>query len=321
MKAQLIKLIEAAIKAPSGHNTQPWKFKVDSQSITILPDLARALPVVDPDNHALYISLGCALENLVIAATHQNLQPEIKLVPDEAGHTNIEVNFESCHEVQKDELFHQIGCRQCTKNRYSGKPIPIEHLQQLYRSVNQEGIKLLFYTDRASMDDLTPFILEGSTRQFKYKPFVEELVHWIRFSKTEALQWRDGVWGASMGMPGVGQGVGKFIMKNLVNAKSEAKRWRGLVESSAALALFVAAQNDVEHWIRLGRAFQRFGLTATQLNISHAHMNMPCEEAGVRLEMARHLNLANQHLLLLLRLGYSNKMPYSFRRSMNDVII
>jgi len=75
----------------------------------------------------------------------------------------------------------------------------------------------------------------------------------------------------------------------------------------------------VEHWVNLGRAFQRFGLTATKLNISHAHVNMPCEEISVRKKIMKHYNLKNEHPILLIRFGYSNKMPYSFRRYVEEV--
>jgi hypothetical protein len=61
MKSEGFKiLVECAIKAPSGHNTQPWKFEDIDDGIIIHPDFSRALSVVDIDNNALYISLGCA---------------------------------------------------------------------------------------------------------------------------------------------------------------------------------------------------------------------------------------------------------------------
>jgi hypothetical protein len=60
-------LIRHATLAPSSHDTQCWKFKLETDRISILPDLARRCPVVDPDDHHLFISLGCAAENLVIA--------------------------------------------------------------------------------------------------------------------------------------------------------------------------------------------------------------------------------------------------------------
>lgn len=63
-------LIEAASQAPSGHNTQPWRFQLEDARITIHPDFSKRLPAVDPDDRELYISLGCAAENLRIAASH-----------------------------------------------------------------------------------------------------------------------------------------------------------------------------------------------------------------------------------------------------------
>jgi hypothetical protein len=66
-------LVRYATLAPSSRDTQCWKFAMDGQSITMLPDFSRRCPVVDPDDHHLYVSLGCAAENLVHAA--QGLRP------------------------------------------------------------------------------------------------------------------------------------------------------------------------------------------------------------------------------------------------------
>ena len=66
--ATLKEIIRYATMAPSGHNTQCWRFRVGSRSIAIFPDLSRRTPVVDPDDHHLFVSLGCAIENLVQAA-------------------------------------------------------------------------------------------------------------------------------------------------------------------------------------------------------------------------------------------------------------
>lgn len=53
-------LVRHAILAASSHNTQPWKFRLERGAISILPDLSRCCPAVDPDDHPLYASLGCA---------------------------------------------------------------------------------------------------------------------------------------------------------------------------------------------------------------------------------------------------------------------
>ena len=71
-------LVESAMKTPSGHNTQPWKFENIDDGIIIHPDFSRSLPVVDSDNNALYISLGCAIENIIIAASVKGLESTIQ---------------------------------------------------------------------------------------------------------------------------------------------------------------------------------------------------------------------------------------------------
>jgi hypothetical protein len=68
MSAQLRELVRYATLAASGHNAQPWKFAIQRDAIEIHPDYTRRLPVVDPADRELWISLGCALENLLVAA-------------------------------------------------------------------------------------------------------------------------------------------------------------------------------------------------------------------------------------------------------------
>lgn len=71
-------LIRYATLAASSHNTQPWKFRIRKNQITILPDFSRRCPVVDPDDSHLFKSLGCAAENLVHAAAAQGFSAEVQ---------------------------------------------------------------------------------------------------------------------------------------------------------------------------------------------------------------------------------------------------
>ena len=75
IRPDFIYMMEQAVKAPSGHNTQPWLFRVQKDRIQILPDMSKSLPAVDPDNRELFISLGCATENLCIAAEAKGYTP------------------------------------------------------------------------------------------------------------------------------------------------------------------------------------------------------------------------------------------------------
>jgi hypothetical protein len=315
---EIKELIKFATKAPSGHNTQPWKFVILDDEIQIHPDYSRELPIVDADNHELWISLGCALENMVIAGKKFGLKNEVSIALETKDQALIRVKLSASDEKSNDELFNYIEARQSTGNAYSREKLSAQDINGLKDSFNFPGITIRFFL-QDEINVLEPFIIEGSDRQFGNKKFITELIEWCRFSEKEASGKGDGLWSSSMGLPNAGRFIGTFVLKHFISAKSEAKRWRKLIHSSSGFVLFIADKNDVEHWVNLGRAFQRFGLAATKLNISHSHVNMPCEEIEVRKKMAEKLGLSGKYPLLLIRFGHSNKMPYSFRGPVEEV--
>lgn len=314
-------MVEYAVRAPSGHNTQPWQFENTEDGIVIHPDFSRSLPVVDKDNHALYIGLGCALENLLIAATQKGYQYTIQYPDTPTRCINVKLTKDKKNNVQPDKLFDYITKRQVTKSKYNNQKVTTEDLQKLISCFSINGVSLLILDGKENFEKIIPFIIEANNLQFNNKDFVDELVSWIRFSKREAEKIKDGIWSATMGMPGLGRFIGSMIMKNLVTAKSEAKRLTDLLENTQGLAVFMADKNDAVTWVKTGQAFQRFGLSATMLGINHAHLNMPCEELEVRIKIAKELNVETKHPLLLIRYGYADKMPYSFRRPIDEVTI
>src|SRR5262245_760606 len=77
--------------APNSHNTQPWKFQLGADSIDILPDFSRRTPIVDPDDHHLYVTLGCAAQNVVIAANATGRPADAAVRPNVREGTAIRV--------------------------------------------------------------------------------------------------------------------------------------------------------------------------------------------------------------------------------------
>lgn len=314
-------LVECAIKAPSGHNTQPWKFENIEDGIIIHPDFSRALPIVDGDNHALYISLGCALENIIIAASTKGFESTVYYPEDSKSSIKVLFHTENKFNVTKDPLYDVISSRQVNRSKYFEKIVSNEDLQKLSSSFKFEGITIHILNDKEQFTKIIPLIIEGNNLQFENKQFVNELTSWFRYSKSEAEKTKDGLWTAAMGLPNMGKLIGNFAMKNFVSAKSEAKRLNDILQHTQGLAIFISDKNEVTYWVNIGRAFQRFGLTATKFGISHAHLNMPCEEVSVRQKLAKELGVENKHPLLLIRYGYADKMPYSYRRNTEDVIV
>ncbi len=313
----IIKIVKYAAKAPSGHNTQPWRFKTGNDLIIVLPDLSRALPVVDPDNHALYISLGCALENMVIAANEFKFLTRVEFTGDESN-PQIVVKLSAAPLTDKSGLFDYIVKRQVTRSRFKPEKVPGDLLSELFNET--EGVHVRLFLSDEEINSLTPYIIEANSLQFGNKAFVNELVGWLRFSEKEVMTKGDGIWSASMGLPGTGRFIGSIIMKNFASAGTGEKRLRKLISASAGFALFMVEKNDPYNWIKLGQAFQQFGLRATKYQVSHAHLNMPCEEIQVRNKLIHDFHLDNLTPLLLIRFGYSDPMPYSFRRNLCNLL-
>ncbi len=314
-----LKIVSRAVKAPSGHNTQPWLFSKEAETICIEPDFNRSLPVADPAHRELFISLGCAAETAMIAAGFFGYYPEIKL--DFTGNQyKIKIALQKDENLAVPELFAFINYRQTTRNLYESTQIQEAGLLDLKQSVTDPGIGLRLYTGEEEIGKFIPRISEANAIQMSDPGFKKELIHWMRFSQTEAMSKGDGLYTACSGVPAMGRAAGSFVIRNFVNAKSEEKRLLKQLKNTAALALFTTKSDSPEDWVKTGINFQRFALTATKLNLSHSYLNLPCQVQVVRNKMMLEPELEGGYPQLLIRLGYSEKMQYAFRRRVYQVI-
>lgn len=316
-------LIPFALRAPSGHNTQPWQFSVNQDSVRIFPDLSRRLPVVDPDDHALFISLGCALENLIVAAAHQGLAASVESFPADEPETCLRVRLSESADDNTDALFRAIPERQTNRGTYDGQAIDASDLTAMLEANGRDSVELRpFRVGDPEIEPIIDFVRQANIAQFNDPAFVTELVSWIRFSRRELSARQDGLAAAALGFPAVPRWLGRWIMTRLVKPEGEADRQEKAIHQSSLLLLFIAREHDQRHWVDVGRSFERVVLTATSLGIAHAHVNMPCEVEPIRRRLAAHLGLsAGAQPLLLVRLGYAKqRRPASPRRPVDQVI-
>lgn len=315
---QLREMVHYATLAPSSHNTQCWKFWPADQAIFILPDLSRRCPIVDPDNHHLYVSLGCAAENLSQAARAQGLSGQVTFDP--AGDGAVHISLEPSA-VVVTPLFEAIANRQCTRNQYDGKPLSTADLKLLETAGTGNGVRVVLLTQPADIETVLDYVIQGNTAQFNNPDFLRELKSWIRFSDREANLTLDGLSGRAVGNPSIPRWLANLMSQLLFRPQVENDKTARFIRSSAGIAVFVSDVDDKTHWVEAGRCYERFALQATALNIRNAFVNQPVEEAYLRPKFAKALGLGEGRPDLVVRFGRGPGMPRSLRRPVDAVLI
>jgi hypothetical protein len=313
-----LELIKSAVKAPSGHNTQPWKFRVNEKSIEILPDFTRSLSVVDGNNRELYISLGCALENLCINAHYSGYTYDI-VNQNEQG---IIINLSKISSVIENTLFLQIGKRQTNRSMYNYQTIPDKTIRYLENIVIQPAAHMYVTKIGESFaDSLTQYILRGNEIQMNDNDFKNELILWMRFNKGEVNTKQDGLAYSVMGFPAIPGFMGKRIIGGYLKPKKQNESDLKKINSSSHLVLFTTKNNTVSEWIDLGRTLERILLETTKLNLASAYLNPPCEIELLANEMKNTLPIHNEYPAILLRIGSAAPMPYSPRITLINRVV
>ena len=77
----------------------------------------------------------------------------------------------------------------------------------------------------------------------------------------------------------------------------------------------------MEEWLDLGRSLQRFLLKTTEMGISDAFLNQPCEVTTLSIALREELPINKEYPTLILRIGYANQVPYSPRKNIETLLV
>jgi hypothetical protein len=307
-------LVRFAALAANSHNTQPWIFSARGDEITIAPDFSRRCAAVDPDDHHLFVSLGCAAENLILAASALGWRAN-PVIDGE----RIVIALEQAL-PDASTLVSAIPVRQCTRAAFDGRPAAPETLRRLESACREPGVTALLMTERAAIAGVTDYVLEGNSAQMRDKAFMRELVSWIRFNEAEALATMDGLFAPASGNPSLPSWLARPLLRLFFTESGENKKYRDQLASSAGVVVLAAERSDKSHWIAVGRACQRFGLQATALGLKYSFVNQPVEVAALRQQFAASLGLGERRCDIVMRFGTGPDLPKSLRRPPEQVM-
>ncbi len=317
-------LVGAAVLAPSDWNTQPWRFEVDPGSIRLFADAQRALPTSDPDRRGLMVSLGAALENLVVAARAYGFQPTVRYRPNEGARGVVaEMTWLDGGPRRDRELFGALTERRTNRRNYDGRGLLPQVRAQLSAQV-ADGPRLHWLDGRDALRELADVVHDAVHAQVSNCRIQAEQHGWLRTSRQDAARRGDGVPVDALGMSGPANWFADHYYDPdswflRFGAGSLAKRAREGVRSAGAAVLLTTTARDESAWLLGGQAYERLALKATQLGLAHQPINAPLELDRFRGPLLRRFGVSGEEPLMLVRCGHDSRVPHTPRRAVSVV--
>lgn len=305
-------LLRYAVLAPSGHNTQPWSFRIVPEGIEVYADYSRRLPVADPMDRELLLSIGAAIMNLRVAAAHFGYESTV-LYDSEADGENepvAEVALrETCAPNERlAALFASIPKRHTNRTEFDSREIEPTALEKLcdYAEENAELVRFVVPHDRSRAAEL---VAEADRLLMASEAWRGELAQWVRPNDGAP---GDGMCGDAFGIPGPLGALAPWMVRSFDMGSAKAKLDRDLVEQAAGL-LVITSDDDRTSLLRAGETLEGLLLTLTSVGLQYAFVNQPMEVDALRGQMWSLLRSPKPPQLMI-RIGYAQAVQRAMPR-------
>ena len=312
-------LIHYAVLAPSGHNTQPWRFKLVPDGMLVYADSSRCLAVADPDNRELTISVGASLMNLRVAAAHFGLGCEVKYLTDPSSslRASVKISPSKFGYDERAEIFPAITKRHTNRRSYDNRELNEAAVWKLSKYSIAEKASLRVLLSREMQGRIARLIAQGDRTQLSDPAYRTELASWIR---SNFAHEGDGISADGIGIPDFISRSGPWLVKTLNAGRFRGRADAQLAAGAAALVL-LHGEDTLESLLEAGELLERFLLTLTMMRLQYSFFNQPIEIRELRGKLREMLGL-NDMPQLLFRIGYgkpvTRRMP---RRPLESVLV
>jgi hypothetical protein len=323
------RVVEAATRAPSIHNTQPWLFRVDGDRLEVRTDPSRALPALDPSGRQRVLSCGVAVEFAVVALTAAGHAAEVDVLADAADPDLLAtVAVTGRHEPDEQDrvLGQAIDARHTERAPFQPRAVPDEVVDRLQATA---GAFRVWLRPVSGSDEevATVFLISRAEEIEQGQPeYLAELERWVRTDPAAV----DGI--PVEAVPGEDPATrpSNWLVRDFVVGSRPADRTRGhdldpdapppAVERPAVVLLGTDA-NDRRAWLTAGRALGRVLLEATAAGLAASPLTQALDWPATRAQLRSRLSLGG-HPQMLLRLGYpvGDRTPSTNRRPVEDVL-
>lgn len=313
-------LLNYAVLAPSGHNTQPWLFKIVGDEVELYADRTRALPVCDPEDRELIMACGAALFHLRIALRHFGYEGKVKAFPDRNDVDLLaRVGFgdKSASTAEDDLLFKAILTRRTNRMPFETREVPEKILFELKAAATKEGTWLQIIEEENDRSKVADLVAEGDRIQMADKSFRRELAAWIHPNRSVS---HDGMPGYAFGVGALASSFGPLVVRTFDMGKAQAARDRQLASGSPVLAVLGTDDDTQANLLSAGQALGRVLLRARAEQIWASFLNQPIEVPQLRPKL--HDLLGRKGFpQFVLRMGYGQEVKPTPRRTAGEVLV
>lgn len=314
--------------APSPHNTQPWKFVTGENEISVYADRSRNLGRGDMDFRMMLMSIGCAIENMRIAANLLGHDARVAEVADDHFHTSglcANITLTKQNKPGQQPLFDSIFKRQTTRAPF----LPNAVSSQLPRSINRMNdssvLSLHWYTSPPDMEKMTG-IHTDAVRSFVVSDAYQDSLRWWRYTRDEMLDGRDGISIFTACAPGLIKqyfqySVDEVAMSGTFGQEGEVDLMHKLFHATPLWGAITSAQTGNNARLNAGRLLERVYLETTRQNYRIMPVAYVPEQAEYATRMKNAFNIPQQHeLMAIFRIGEAETCERSVRRPLSDVV-
>jgi hypothetical protein len=328
-----LSLVHAALLAANPHDTQPWRFRVESGAVRVYVDDARSLGAMDPIARERHVGLGCALENMAVAAPGLGLAVDVRIALDEEPGLVAVVGVTGAPR-RSSALGRAIARRHTNRGPYGDQRLDPAFARALPALGDDPLVALHLFDAPASMVAFA----DGTRRATRLIVDDDEMLRasdaWFRYGDEEIERLRDGVTLRAQGLGALERALGGAMGR--LDPKTSGDYWIARTEGvhtaavGAYAALSTPALESREQAVRVGRLFQRVHLFCASEGVALQPLNQMAERrdrehaAGAPGPMSAALAAlvpSGRHAQMLFRLGYAwDDAPPSPRRPVDWVV-
>lgn len=285
------------VLAPSSHNSQPWRVRIEEPWIHILPEEARSLPESDSDNRQLFISLGAGMRNAVLSADYFGFSAEIKL--DREG-AHIKFTRKEQPSIKAMHPIFSMTRRATNRSAYLSA-FGDEHLLTYIKSFETPDVRVDIVGNSEKKNQIAECVSRALIYAMDSAGFRNELSGYLKNNLTRSDV---GMVMSGFGVPTPPSFFAGTVLKYFNLNRLSARKDEDLLKHHTPYFVLVSTHKDTPvEWMHVGSVYQEIALRAEARNSATAIMAAAIQVGEFHKELQRVLETEFRPQLFF-RLGY-----------------